>query len=141
MKIISTSIQGFQRPTLSPVHQIDNDRPFIQIVNINNNHWVCFSSINSPPGYVDVYDSLSTPLTQELLQLASDLTGPAFKGVRFIPVQQQKNASDCGVFSIAYATSLVYGLNPMNVTYNISQMRPHLLHCLMGGVITPFPTS
>ena len=142
LKKISTSIQGFQRPTLGPVHQFDiMTRPFIQIVNINNNHWVCFSSINSPPGYVDVYDSLSTPLTQELLQLASDLTGPAFKGVRFIPVQQQKNASDCGVFSIAYATSLVYGLNPMNVTYNISQMRPHLLHCLMGGVITPFPTS
>ena len=142
LKKISTSIQGFQRPTLGPVHQFDiMTRPFIQIVNINNNHWVCFSSINSPPGYVDVYDSLSTPLTQELLQLASDLTRPAFKGVRFIPVQQQKNASDCGVFSIAYATSLVYGLNPMNVTYNISQMRPHLLHCLMGGVITPFPTS
>ena len=90
---------------------------------------------------MDVYDSLSTPLTQELLQLASDLTGPAFKGVGFIPVQQQKNASDCDVFSIAYTTSLVYGLNPMNVTYNISQMHPHLLHCLMGGVITPFPTS
>ncbi|CAH3127669.1 unnamed protein product [Porites lobata] len=142
LKKISTSIQGFQRPTLGPVHQFDiMTRPFIQIVNINNNHWECFSSINSPPGYVDVYDSLSTPLAQELLQLASDLTGPAFKGVRFIPVQQQKNASDCGVFSTAYDTSLVYGLNPMNVTYNISQMRPHLLHCLMGGVITPFPTS
>ena len=142
LKKISTSIQGFQRPTLGPVHQLDiMTRPFIQIVNINNNHWVCFSSINSPPGYVDVYDSSSTPLAQGLLQLASDLTGPAFKGVRFIPVQQQKNASDCGVFSTAYDTSLVYGLNPMNVTYNISQMRPHLLHCLMGGVITPFPTS
>ncbi|CAH3145834.1 unnamed protein product, partial [Porites lobata] len=50
LKKISTSIQGFQRPTLGPVHQFDiMTRPFIQIVNINNNHWVCFSSINSPP--------------------------------------------------------------------------------------------
>ena len=135
-------IQGFQRPTLSPVRQFDiMTGPFIQIVNINNNHWICFSSIHSPPGYVDVYDSLSTPVNQQIIRLAYDLTGPAFQKIRCIPVQQQKNLSDCGVFSIAFATSLVYGQNPMNVTYNINQMRPHLMQCLKGGNITPFPTS
>ena len=42
-------IQGFQRPTLSPVRQFDiMTGPFIQIVNINNNHWICLSSIHSP---------------------------------------------------------------------------------------------
>ena len=135
-------IQGFQRPTLGPVRQFDiMTGPFIQIVNINNNHWICLSSIHSPPGYVDVYDSLSTPVTQEIIGLAYDLTGPAFQGIRCIPVQQQKNLSDCGVFSIAFATSLLYGQNTMNVTYNINQMRPHLLQCLKGGNITPFPTT
>ena len=115
--------------------------PFIQIVNINNNHWICFSSIHSPPGYVNVYDSLSTPVNQQIIRLAYDLTGPAFQKIRCIPVQQQKNLSDCGVFSIAFATSLVYGQNPMNVTYNINQMRLHLMQCLKGGNITPFPTT
>ena len=111
---ISAGIQGFQRPTLGSVRQLDiMTGPFIQIVHINNNHWVCFSSINSPPGYVDIYDSLTSPVTQELLELAFDLTGP----------------------------SLVYGQDPMNVTYNISQMHQHLLHCLNGGIITPFPTT
>ena len=142
LKGISKGIQGFQRPTLGSVRQFDvMAGPFIQIVHINNNHWVCFSRINSIPGYVDVYDSLSSPVTQEVLELAFDLTGPALKGVLCIPVQQQKNDSDCGVFSIAFATSLVYGQNPMNVTYNISQMHPHLLHCLKGGIMTPFPTT
>ena len=135
-------IQGFQRPTLGPVRQFDiMTGPFIQIVNINNNHWICFSSIHSPPGYVDVHDSLSTPVTQEIIGLAYDLTGPAFQGIRCIPVQQQKNLSDCGVFSIAFATSLVYGQYTMNLTYNINQMRPHLMQCLKGGNITPFPTT
>ena len=135
-------IQGFQRPTLGPVRQFDiMTGPFIKIVNISNNHWICFSSIHSPPGYVDVYDSLSTPVNQEIIGLAYDLTGPAFQGIRCIPVQQQKNLSDCGVFSIAFATSLVYGQNPMNVTYNINQMRPHLMQCLKRGNITPFPTT
>lgn len=80
-------------------------------------------------------------MTQELRELAFDLTGPALKGIRCIPVQQQKNGSDCGIFSIAFATTLVYGQNPMNVTYNISRMRSHLLHCLKGGIMTPFPTT
>ena len=135
-------IQGFQRPTLGPVRQFDiMTGPFIQIVDINNNHWICLSSIHSPPGYVNVYDSLSTPVTQEIIRLAYDLTGPAFQGIHCIPVQQQKNLSDCGVFSIAFATSLLYGQNTMNVTYKINQMRPHLMQCLKGGNITPFPTT
>ena len=135
-------IQGFQRPTLAPVRQFDiMTGPFIQIVNINNNHWICLSSIHSRPGYVNVYDSLSTPVTQEIIRLAYDLTGPAFQGIHCIPVQQQKNLSDCGVFSIAFATSLLYGQNTMNVTYKINQMRPHLMQCLKGGNITPFPTT
>ena len=135
----SKGIQGFQRPTPGSVRQFTIlTGPFIQIVHFNNNHWVYLSNINSPPGYVDVYDSLSSPMTQELRELAFDLTGSAF---RCVPVQQQANGSDCGVFSIAFATSLVYGQNPANVTFIINQMRPHLLHCLRGGVMTPFPTT
>ena len=133
-------IQGFQRPTLGPVRQFDiMTGPFIQIVNIHNNHWICLSSIHRPPGYV--YDSLSTPVTQKIRGLAYDLIGPAFQGISCIPVQQQKNLSDCGVSSIAFATSLLYGENTMNVTYNINQMRPYLMQCLKGGNITPFPTT
>lgn len=115
LKRIGKGIQGFQRPTLGSVRQFDiMTGPFIQLVHINDNHWVCFSSINSPPGYVDVYDSLSSPVTHEFLELAFDLTGPVFKGVRCIPVQQQKNGCDCSVFS-----SLVYGEMPnaSNICY------------------------
>ena len=80
-------------------------------------------------------------MIQELREIAFDLTGPAFKGIHCVPVQQQANGSDCDVFSIAFVTSLVYGQNPANVTYIISQMHPHLLHCLRGGVMNPFPTT
>ena len=66
-----------------------------------NNHSVRFSSINSHSGYVDVYDSLTSPATQELQELAFDLTGPTSQGIHCIPVQQQQNSSDCGIFSVA----------------------------------------
>ncbi len=76
---------------------------------------------------------LSSPVTQELLTLAFDLTGPVFQGIHCIPVQQQK------IFR-TFATSLVYGQNLMNVTY-VSQMCSYLLDCLKGRIMTPFPTT
>ena len=30
---------------------------FVQLGHVNESHWLCFSSINCPPGVVDVYDS------------------------------------------------------------------------------------
>ena len=75
------------------------------------------------------------------MEFAYDLAELAFQGIRRIPVQHQKNLSNCGVFSIAFATSLVYGQNRINVTYDISQMRPHLMQCLKGVIMSPFPTT
>ena len=63
-------------------------------------------------------------MTRELRELAFDLTGPAFQGIHCVPVQQQANGSDCGVFSIAFATSLVYGQIPASAIFIISQMHP-----------------
>ena len=47
--------------------------------------------------------------------------------------------SDCGVFSIACATCIVYGLNPGIAKFYVPQTRPHLSQCLKAGVISPFP--
>lgn len=115
--------------------------PFIQIVHINNNYWVCMTSVGSLAGYVNLLNSLSSPVTQELLDLAKNLAGPMFKSITLVPVQQQQNGSDCSVFSIAFATSLVYGRNSKNVTYDIPRMRTHLLNCVKGGYMHPFPTT
>ena len=87
LRRINKGIQGIQRPTLGSVQQFSiMTGPFFQIVLINNNHWVCLSNINNPPGYVDFYDSLSPHVTQELGELAFDLTGPAFQGIHCVPV-------------------------------------------------------
>ena len=87
LRRISKGIQGFQRPSLGSVRQFSiMTGPFFQIVHINNNHWVCLSNINDPPGYVDVYDNFSPPVTRELRELAFDLTGPAFQGSHCVPV-------------------------------------------------------
>ena len=60
LRQVNSSIRGFQRPTLGPIKQFDiMTGDFIQILNINNNHWVCVSSIACPPGHVNLMDSLA----------------------------------------------------------------------------------
>ena len=35
-----------------------------------------------------------------------------FTGIQVVPVQQQPNDSDRGVFAVAFATNLFYGIHP-----------------------------
>ena len=51
-----------------------------------------------------------------------DLMANNLIGINIVPVQQQGNGSDCGVFSIAFATCIVYGRNPSIVTFDVPQM-------------------
>ncbi|PFX11983.1 hypothetical protein AWC38_SpisGene24131 [Stylophora pistillata] len=138
---IHKNIKGFQRPTLGAVRQFDvMTGDFIQILHIKNNHWVCMTSIDCAQGYVIFLDSMMSPISQELQELAENLVGGNLKGVRKVNVQQQQNGSDCGVFSIAFATCLAYRNFPLTVPFNISKMRSHLIRCLQSGIMDLFPT-
>ena len=89
-------------------------------------------------------DSLAKPvISKELKELVEALLTPNFQGISNIPVQQQMNVSDCGVFAIAFATCLVYGQNPRNVIFDIpiARMRQHLHRCLRAGMMQLFPTT
>ena len=142
LRQINNNITGFQRPTLGAVRQFDvMTGDFIQILHVNNNHWVCMTSIDCPNGYVIVLDSMISQVSKELQELAKNLVGPTFKGVRKVRVQQQHNGSDCGVFAIAFSTCLVYGQNPVSVTFDSPRMRAHLLRCLKSGTMELFPTT
>ena len=41
--------------------------------------------------------------------------------LKFVDVQKQSGGYDCGLFAIAFATSLVYGVQPGNVRYAQTQ--------------------
>ena len=56
-------------------------------------------------------------------------------------VQQQTNSVDCGLFAIAFATSLAFGEDPANVTYDSKKLRMHLIKCLNKKQMTCFPKS
>ncbi|PFX16880.1 hypothetical protein AWC38_SpisGene18817 [Stylophora pistillata] len=55
-------------------------------------------------------------------------------------VQQQKGNSDCGFFAIAFATTLCFGRDPVEMKYDQPLLRVHYIKCLESLKMTPFPT-
>ena len=45
------------------------------------------------------------------------MLGDVFSGIEVIPLQQQPNGCDCGVFSIAFATCFVFQVKPESVQF------------------------
>jgi len=53
--------------------------------------------------------------------------------------QQQKNSRECGIFAIAFATDLCYGIDPVGCKYGDGKLlKKHFLNCLQEGCISPF---
>ena len=139
---VNPLIEGFQRTTLGPIKNFDIvTGEFVQILNTGSYHWVCVSSNGCQRGMVNLYDSLYHDVIEmEVTDQVQSLMADSFIGITNKPVQQQKNGSDCGIFAIAFATSLVYGSNPQDFTFDIPKMRLHLLQCLKNEMITMFPS-
>ena len=141
LRTVNPALQGFQRTCLGTYLNFDKvDGDFVQILHTGGNHWVCISSIGCEKGFVNLYDSLFYDvILDDLEQQVRNLIGEDFKAISVVPVQQQSNGSDCGVFAIAFATVLVYNLDKNIPEFNVYQMRTHLSTCLKNGLITPFP--
>lgn len=59
--------------------------------------------------------------------------------IQFPKVQGQSNATDSGVFAIAFATTILHGLKPNFLDYNEDYMRLHLHKMLINNQIHQFP--
>ena len=67
-------------------------------------------------------------IRSEVEQQVINLVGENnYYGLHVVPVQQQNNGSDCGVFAAAFAACLIHGIPPQTVQFDIPQMRSHLL--------------
>ena len=139
---VNPLIEGLQRPTLGRVRNFNVvSGELIQILHTGSNHWVCISNIGCLPGKVHLYDSLyHDVISQEVQDQTNDLLGGNLVSLDFVPVQQQTNDSDCGVFAIAFAVSLALGTDPMHVTFDIHRMRLHLAACLKDKKLDMFPS-
>lgn len=133
---------GLQDVTLGPISQFDICAgEFVQIcIDLEREHWVCIAS--SQMNELDVYDSLNpntlpSDLEKQIRSIVND-TNKQYS-INIKDVQEQENGVDCGVFSIAFATSLLHGEDPMGLSYDTTSLRTHLLTCLNNQRFDLFP--
>jgi hypothetical protein len=134
-------MQGLQDTTLGETLEFDKPADkFIQILHSSSNHWVMVSNIGCCAGQLNYYDSLYHSITPSVKRQIRSLYADEIK-VNIMPVQQQTNGSDCGIFAVAFTASLLHGQDPCQATYDTTVMRYHLKQCLRNKHFQIFPSS
>jgi hypothetical protein len=106
------------------------------------NHWITTACLGSEVVYADSLGrDISKVVAAQMLQLyASKCESDSSLKVSQLRCDQQRNASNCGLFAAAFAFDLVHGgVEALHRTYVVRSMRPHLEHCLITGTTQPFP--
>ena len=106
-------------------------------------HWIAISTYNCKEGEVFLMDSMfrGRVTHQTKPQICSILNSDK-KELKIValPVQQQLNVIDCGVFTLAF---IHYFLSEkktaVEVNIDTSKMRTHLLHHLVENELSQFP--
>ena len=135
---------GLQDTCLSTYNQFQvQPNEFVQIYNANQNHWVLLSTIGCGKDEINVFDSLYRSLHYDTMVTISHLlqTENGAITVHLPEVQKQTNGSSCGLYAIAFATTLLNGKNPSVSRYNQAEMRAHLKRCLLAGQMSDFPMT
>ena len=65
----------------------------------------------------------------------------AYDHIPHTNVDKQMNEHGCGVYTIAFATSLCYGQVVMSIHYDRQKMRQHPVECLQAKKMFPFPST
>ena len=135
-------MDGLQPPTLSqtgtwPIVTSEG----VQILNENNNHWLCVSTVGCPANVINLYDSTKRKAAPTIIrQIATFIHCQASSfTICGIGCQKQSGSRDCGLYATATATQLCHGELPGSVVWDQMLMRSHLLECFEGGELVPFP--
>ena len=105
-------------------------------------HWIVATTVNSRSNEVKVFDSIFVSLDKETKQVLLNLFGhdKAEPKLKLLKSQKQSGSKDCGLFAVAYATSIAFGKDPTKKILYQDKMRTHLVDCLQKGHMSLFST-
>ena len=132
-------INGLQNVVLGfTLGYIGQTEEFVQILHTGRGHWVTVSTIGCKDGDINIFDSFPPAPTIHLLnQIAAILATPKpVITLNYINTQQQCGSADCGIFAIAFATTLANGEQPGGLYFDQTRMRKHALDALFGSIIS-----
>ena len=106
-------------------------------------HWVTSATTRNRVELADSFfiGQLSASVTTQLKQRYATLAENNILSVFVLPTQQQVNGVDCGCHAIATAIEFLTENGDPLATFDLEQMRPHLVSCLEQGSLRPFPKS
>ena len=123
------------------IQPVPYDQKHIQLL-FSINHWVCAYYDTSS---IYIYDSLNKNKLENSHKIYLSKLFPDYENngiqIHFPKVQHQRNGTDCGVFAIAFATTIYFNKKPEDIHYDQSRMRPHLAEIFKSSIITPFPIT
>ena len=116
----------------------------VQIIHCKGRrHWIVATTLNCQLGEVRVYDSLFQYCGKETEHVIANLfqVGSVKLKITVSQSQKQKGGTDCGIFAIAFATALAFGINLSKLQLKQESMRAHLINCFNKHRISPFPRT
>ncbi|KYM98806.1 hypothetical protein ALC62_10474 [Cyphomyrmex costatus] len=137
-------VETWRIQLLDTIQSVPKDTKHIQILHSSSNpsdgHWVCsFYDIKN----IYIYDSLNNKSLHVQHKQFLERLFPTYdfekNPVKFPIMQHQPNYSDCGVFAIAFAISLLFNIKPEKVNYEHKLMRSHLLKIFETNIVEHFP--
>ena len=116
---------------------------FIQILHNGSDHWITITTIGAKHPDMFVYDSLYSTVNESVKTQISNLICTQNSSIRlsFVDVVRQSGINDCGVFAVAYATSLCFEVSLSNPFFQQKSMREHIYRCLGERKFTMSPIS
>ena len=123
--------------------QLRNPKHAIQVIHLEaEKHWVTISTIGCDEHTVNLYDSSLSSVPLSVEQAIVALLKPKCPvTVKVKNVIKQVGSADCGVYALAYCTSLVLGNNPCLSVYRQVEMRDHLVSCMENISFSTFPVA
>ena len=118
--------------------------PFIQIRYDGRCHWVTVSTFGCDPGEINYYDSLfKGKITDSVKKQICNLLHSKEKkiNVHGMPVHQQKNKTDCGIYVISFAYFIANNSHPSIASLEETRLKKHLYICFQNCKMVLFPLS
>ena len=133
----STLLQGKSHVSKEPNHNK------LQIIHCEKrDHWITATTIGCEVGVIKVNDSLYTTRDKPTSIVLANFfysKDQLFKN-RVIRPQKQNGGSDCGVFAIAFATSIAIS-HKIDMKFDQARMRAHLVSCIEKRELSLFPSK
>ena len=136
LKSMFPDVEGLRCVLIQERFKFDHRKPCVQILHTRGDHWVVVSNLQCQEGTVVIYDTVFCDVDEKTRSLVNGIFDHKVD-INVNHMHKQKGSTDCGMFSIAIATSLLCKMDP--ISFQQSSLRSHLICCFENNHFVPFP--